>query len=51
MIPAMEAGLPRVLALAPDHLIFYYYPRNIEDPDRNMTVIRQALQKINLAVN
>jgi hypothetical protein len=51
MIPAMEAGLPRVLALAPDHLIFYYYPRNIEDPDRNMTVIRQAIQKINLAVN
>jgi hypothetical protein len=44
MIPAMEAGLPKALALNPDHLIFYYYPRNIEDPDRNMAVIAAALK-------
>ena len=44
MIPGMEAGLPKVLALAPDQLIFYYYPRNVEDPDRAMGVIRKALR-------
>lgn len=43
MIPGMEAGLPKVLELPIDHLIFYYYPRNIEEPDRNMEVIRKAL--------
>ena len=44
MIPSMEAGLPKVLALAPDQLIFYYYPRNIGDPDRNMAVIAKAMK-------
>jgi hypothetical protein len=44
MIPAMEAGLPKALALHPDHLLFYYYPRNIEDPDRNMAVVAAALK-------
>lgn len=46
MIPAMEAGLPKVIALSPDQLIFYYYPRNIEEPDRNMETIRKALRLI-----
>lgn len=44
MLPAMEQGLPKVLALPLDHLIFYYYPRNIEEPERNMAIIARALK-------
>ncbi|MFN7938093.1 MAG: hypothetical protein U0R19_32490 [Bryobacteraceae bacterium] len=44
MLPAMEQGLPKVLALPLDHLLFYYYPRNIADPDRNMAIIAAALK-------
>lgn len=44
MIPAMEQGLPKVLALPIDHFLFYYYPRNIEDPERNMAAIARALK-------
>lgn len=44
MIPAMDAGLPRVLAMNVDHLIYYYYPRNIEEPDLNMSVIAKHIK-------
>jgi hypothetical protein len=46
MIPAMDAGIPRVLAMKPDQLIYYYYPRNIGDPDRNMAVIGRHLRSL-----
>jgi hypothetical protein len=46
MIPAMDAGMPRVLAMRPDQLIYYYYPRNIGDPDRNMAVIGRHLRSL-----
>ena len=46
MIPAMDAGIPRVLAMKPDQLIYYYYPRNIGDPDRNMEVIGRHLRSL-----
>ena len=45
MIPAMEQGLPKVLALRLDHLILYYCPRNIQQPGRNMAVIGRVLRK------
>jgi hypothetical protein len=46
MLPALEAGLPKVAALRPDHLLFYYYPRNIEDPERNMRAVENALRAL-----
>jgi hypothetical protein len=46
MIPAMDAGIPRVLAMRPDQLIYYYYPRNIGDPERNMAVIGKHLRSL-----
>jgi hypothetical protein len=44
MIPGMDKGLPRVLEMNPDQIIYYYYPRNIEDPDVNMSVIARNIK-------
>ena len=30
--------------MKPDQLIYYYYPRNIGDPERNMAVIGKHLR-------
>jgi len=45
-IALMDAGIPAVLALKPDQLVYYYYPRNIGDPERNMAVIAKHLKKL-----
>jgi hypothetical protein len=45
MIGAMDACLPQVLALNPDQLIYYYYPRSVEDPDRAMAVVAKHLSR------
>ena len=45
MIPVMDAGLEQVLALQPDQLIYYYYGRNTEDPDRTMAVVARHIRK------
>lgn len=42
----MDAHLPKVLALAPDQLLYYYYPRNLRDPDRNMAVLARHLRTL-----
>lgn len=42
-IPLLEKGLPQLLKMDIDQLIYYYYPRNIEDPDRIMNIIRKNL--------
>ncbi len=34
-----DKNFPAILKMNPDHLIYYYYPRNIEDPDKQMAVI------------
>jgi hypothetical protein len=44
-IATMDAGIPRVLAIKPYPLI-YYYRHNIEDPDRNMAVIAKHLRSL-----
>ncbi len=44
-VPTMDKRLPEVLALGPEHLIYYYYPRSLKDPDRNMAVIARHIQK------
>lgn len=41
--PVLEANLPRVLELNPDHLIYYYYPRNLEDPELIMNIMAKCL--------
>ena len=43
-IDLMNRGLPEVLALKPDQLAYYYYPRNIGDPERNMATIARHLR-------
>ncbi len=43
-IKIMDKGLPKVLALKPEQLIYYYYPRNIGDPDRNMATIAKHVK-------
>ena len=41
MIEAMERALPRVVALPPSLFSYYYYPRNVADPDRAMEIVRR----------
>lgn len=40
----MDRRLPDVLAMAPEQLIYYYYPRNVPDPDRAMGILRRHLK-------
>ena len=43
--PALHPGADqRVLALGAEHLIYYYYPRNLEDPDRVMGIMAKHLK-------
>ena len=39
----MDKRLPEVLRKDVDHLIYYYFPRNLEDPYKNMAVIKKHL--------
>lgn len=43
MLPALDAGLPKVLAKNVDMLVYYYYPRNIEEPERNMSIVAKHI--------
>lgn len=40
----MDEYLPGVMALAPDQLIYYYYPRNVDKPAENMAIIAKHLK-------
>lgn len=40
-IPAMDRRLPEILAMGAEHVIYYYYPRSLEDPDATMAVLRR----------
>ncbi|MEM7786491.1 MAG: hypothetical protein AAF594_02070 [Bacteroidota bacterium] len=40
-----DAGMPRLLALGLDELLYYYYPRNIEDPEAQMAVVARHVQQ------
>lgn len=44
-IPLMDKRLPEVLQHPVDHLIYYYYPRNVADPEKAMQVISKHLNK------
>jgi len=43
-LPIMDKRLPTVLSKDVDHLIYYYYPRNLEDPDKTMRIIAKHLK-------
>jgi hypothetical protein len=45
MIDAMDRHYPAVLALKPDFAAYYYYPRNVQDPDRAMAVIAGHIRR------
>jgi len=44
-IPLMDRGMPQVLRMNAEQLIYYYYPRNIGEPDRNMATLAKHLRK------
>ena len=41
----MDQRMPEVLAMNPEHLLYYYYPRNIEKPEENMGIIAKHLRQ------
>jgi hypothetical protein len=45
MIDAMDRNYAAALALRPDLFTYYYYPRNVQDPDRAMAVIAKHVKK------
>jgi hypothetical protein len=45
MIDAIDRNYPAALALRPDIFAYYYYPRNVEEPDRAMEVIARHIRK------
>ncbi len=44
-IPLMDKRLSEVIEKSVDHLIYYYYPRSVAEPDRAMNVIAQHMKK------
>jgi len=42
----MDRRLPDVLRLGAEHVIYYYYPRNVADPDRQMAIIAKHLKSL-----
>ena len=45
MIEPMDRNYPAILALRPDVFAYYYYPRNVQEPDRAMGVIAKHIRK------
>lgn len=42
----MDKRMPEVLEADVDHLMYYYFPRNLEDPDSNMSILLKHLSQI-----
>ncbi len=43
-IALMDKRLPEVINKNVDHLIYYYYPRNIQSPDKSMNTIAKHMK-------
>ncbi|MBD3240189.1 MAG: hypothetical protein GF331_06350 [Chitinivibrionales bacterium] len=41
----MDRRLPQVLRLGAEHVLYYYYPRNLEDPDANMSILAKHVRE------
>lgn len=46
MTEPLRRELPRVLALPADLFCYYYYPRNVAEPDRVMRIIGRGLRRL-----
>lgn len=44
-VALMDKRLPEVLQKDIDHLIYYYYPRNIQNPEKSMNSLARHLKK------
>ena len=44
-VPLMDKRLPEILTKPVDHLIYFYYPRNLETPDYVMKTLVMQLKK------
>ncbi len=44
MYEHVDRNLPEVLALGAEHLAYYYYPRNVDDPERLMRIMARHLK-------
>jgi hypothetical protein len=44
-LPLLKKRLPEVLAKEVDQLIYYYYPRNLEDPETIMKLIGEGIRE------
>ncbi len=42
-IPILEKRMPEIAKTEVDHLIYYYYPRNLSQPDRIMNIIKKNI--------
>lgn len=40
----LQSGIPQVIALQPDQLIYYFYPRNVSNPEKAMEIIEQQVK-------
>ncbi len=43
-LAAIDRGLPKVIAKQPDHLAYYFYPRNTQSPDKLMEIYQRHLK-------
>lgn len=43
-IPILEKRMPEVIKTKVDHLIYYYYPRNLSQPDKIMSIIKNEIK-------
>jgi hypothetical protein len=41
----MDKRMPEIMERDVDHLIYYYYPRNLEDPDKIMGIMARHLKR------
>lgn len=49
MTEPLRRELPRVLALPADLFCYYYYPRNVAEPERVMRILGRALRRLRSA--
>lgn len=42
----MDRRMPEVLALGAEQVIYYYYPRDVDEPDRQMTMLARHLKTL-----
>lgn len=41
----LKKGIPKVIEMNPDQLVYYYFPRNVDAPEEEMKIIGNALKK------